>query len=153
MNFDSLFTVCNYGILPFWALLVLAPRARVTAWLVHYPVVPVVLGVVYGVLLFTGSAPPSEANMGSLAGVSAMFSVPRILTAGWIHYLIFDLFVGAWETRDALRRGIPHWLVAPCLVLTLMLGPLGLLAYLGLRFARTRVLGLDETGPSSAKSA
>jgi hypothetical protein len=137
--------------LPFWALLVLAPRARLTALLVHHPVVPAVLGVVYGALLFTGSEPPAEANMGSLSGVSALFSVPRILTAGWIHYLIFDLFVGAWETRDAVRRGIPHWQVAPCLVLTLMLGPLGLLVYLSLRFAHTRILGFEE-GPSAARS-
>jgi Domain of unknown function (DUF4281) len=153
MEIDSLFRVCNLGILPFWALLALAPRARVTAHLVHQPVVPVLLGVVYGALIFSGSPAPPEGNMGTLAGVSVLFSVPRILTAGWIHYLVFDLFVGAWEARDAARRGISHWLVVPCLALTLMLGPLGLLAYLGLRFARARVLGLDETGSSSAQSA
>jgi Domain of unknown function (DUF4281) len=151
MSLDDLFRVCNFGILPFWALLALAPRARVTALLVHLPVVPAVLGIVYGVLIFTGSPPPAEGNMGTLAGVTALFSVPRVLTAGWIHYLIFDLFVGAWETRDAARRGIPHWLVVPCLGLTLMLGPLGLLAYLGVRFARTRVLGLGEL-PSAAQA-
>lgn len=146
---ETLFKLCNTGILPFWALLVLAPRARVTALLVHQPVVPILLGVVYGALIFGGGAAPADGNMGSLAGVSALFSVPSILTAGWIHYLIFDLFVGAWEARDAARRGVPHWLVVPCLVLTLMLGPLGLLAYLGVRFARTRLLGLDEQAPTA----
>jgi hypothetical protein len=144
MAYDTLFRVCNVGILPFWLLLTFAPRARVTALLVHQPLVPIFLGMLYGILLFTGSAPPPEGNMGSLTGVSALFSVPRVLTAAWIHYLIFDLFVGAWEVRDAARRGISHWLVVPCLGLTLMLGPLGLLAYLAVRFARTRVLGLDE---------
>jgi hypothetical protein len=144
MSYDNLFRLCNLGIVPFWLLLAFAPRARLTALLVHVPVVPILLGTLYGILLFTGDAPPAEGNMGSLAGVSALFSVPRVLTAGWIHYLIFDLFVGAWETRDAARRGVSHWLVVPCLGLTLMLGPLGLLAYLGVRFARTRVLGLNE---------
>jgi hypothetical protein len=151
MTMDSLFRVCNLGILPFWVLLAVAPRARVTVWLVHAPLVPALLGVVYGVLIFTGSPPPDDGNMSSLAGVSALFSAPRVLTAGWIHYLIFDLFVGAWETRDAGRRGIPHWLVVPCLGLTLMLGPLGLLVYLGVRFARTRVLGLDEAAAVGAE--
>jgi hypothetical protein len=150
MTIDSLFRLCNFGILPFWLLLALAPRSRATALLVHQPVVPSLLGLVYGVLLFSGSPAPTEANMGSLAGVSALFSVPRILTAGWIHYLIFDLFVGAWEARDAARRGVPHWLLVPCLGLTLMFGPLGLLAYLAVRFARTRVLGLDEPTASLA---
>lgn len=144
MPYDTLFRVCNFGILPFWLLLAFAPRARLTALLVHLPLVPILLGTLYGILLFTGSPPPPEGNMGSLAGVSALFSVPRVLTAAWIHYLIFDLFVGAWQTRDAARRGVSHWLVVPCLALTLMLGPLGLLAYLGVRYARTRVLGLDE---------
>jgi hypothetical protein len=74
------------------------------------------------------------------------FSVPHIVVAGWIHYLIFDLFVGAWETRDAQRRGIPHLLVIPCLIVTLMIGPVGLLLYVLVRFFSKRVLEYDEAG-------
>ncbi len=151
MDLATLFAICNYGVLPFWALLVLAPRSRATALLVHRPVVPVVLGVVYGVLLFSGDEPPGDANMGTLEGVTTLFSIPQVVLAGWIHYLVFDLFVGAWQSRDAARRGIPHLLVAPCLVLTLMLGPLGLLAYLVVRFARTRATSLAETGDDAGE--
>ena len=71
---------------------------------------------------------------------------PSIVVAGGIHYLIFDLFVGAWETRDAQRRGISHWLVVPCLLATLMIGPVGLLLYILVRFASKRVLEYDESG-------
>jgi hypothetical protein len=53
--------------------------------------------------------------------------------AGWIHYLAFDLFVGAWEVRDAQRQGIHHLLVIPCLLATLMAGPAGLALYWLLR--------------------
>jgi len=73
------------------------------------------------------------AGFSSLHGVAAFFSSPYALTAGWVHYLVFDLFVGAWETRDAKRRGIPHLLVIPCLVVTLVVGPVGLLLYIVLR--------------------
>jgi hypothetical protein len=73
------------------------------------------------------------------------FSAPHIVVAGWIHYLIFDLFVGAWESRDAVRRGVPLWLVIPCLLGTLMFGPLGLLLYLTVRFFSTQVLEYEET--------
>ena len=45
----------------------------------------------------------------------------------------FDLFIGGWEGRDAQRRGIPPLLVVPALVLTVFLGPSGLLLYLALR--------------------
>jgi hypothetical protein len=73
------------------------------------------------------------------------FSAPNIVVAGWIHYLIFDLFVGAWESRDAVRRGVPHWLVIPCLLGTLMFGPIGLLLYVTARFFSTRALEYEET--------
>jgi hypothetical protein len=62
-----------------------------------------------------------------------LFTEPALLLAGWVHYLAFDLFVGAWELRDAQQRGVPHAAVIPCLVVTFMLGPIGLLAYFGLR--------------------
>jgi hypothetical protein len=71
----------------------------------------------------------------SLAGVSALFSSPWLLLAGWIHSLAFDLLVGTWEVRDALARDIPHLLVVPCLALTFMFGPAGWLLYSGLRLA------------------
>ena len=56
-----------------------------------------------------------------------------MLLAGWTHYLAFDLFIGGWEVRDAQRRGIPHLLVVPALVLTFLFGPAGLLLYLAIR--------------------
>ena len=61
-----------------------------------------------------------------------------------------DLFVGAWEVRDSHRLGIHHLAVVPCLVFTLTLGPLGLLAYLALRYGLSRNVLL---GPSPAPAA
>jgi hypothetical protein len=74
------------------------------------------------------------------------FAAPHLVLAGWIHYLIFDLFIGAWETRDAARRGIAHLWVIPCLLATLMAGPLGLLLYVVVRFFSVQALEYDETG-------
>jgi hypothetical protein len=50
-----------------------------------------------------------------------------------VHYLAFDLFVGGWEVRDAVARGVSRWLVAPCLLLTFIFGPAGWLAYYAVR--------------------
>ena len=52
---------------------------------------------------------------------------------GWIHFLGFDLFVGASIALDAERVGISHVWCLPILRLTLMYGTVGLLAYLALR--------------------
>ena len=85
-------------------------------------------------------------ELSSLYGVMVAFSAPHIVAAGWIHFLIFDLFVGAWEARDAQRRGVPHLLLVPCLIVTLMIGPVGLLLYVLVRFFNKRVLEYDEGG-------
>ena len=83
--------------------------------------------------------------------MQALFTRPEATLAGWIHYLVFDLFVGAWIARDAVRRGIHPVAVAPCLVLTLMFGPVGLFCYAALRFALQRTGTLMETAePASA---
>ncbi|MCA9606244.1 MAG: DUF4281 domain-containing protein, partial [Myxococcales bacterium] len=64
--------------------------------------------------------------------------------ACWLHYLIFDLFVGAWEVRDAERLGLSHLFVVPSLVLTLMFGPVGLMSWLAVRAIAKRRFALVE---------
>lgn len=81
-------------------------------------------------VLFFGQA---DGGFGSLAGVMKLFTNPWAVLAGWVHYLAFDLFVGAWEVRDAEQHGVSHLLVVPCLFFTFMLGPIGLLMYMGAR--------------------
>ena len=49
----------------------------------------------------------AEGGFGSLADVATLFGKPELLLAGWIHYLAFDLFIGAWEVRDAQRNEHP----------------------------------------------
>ena len=146
MPLETLFKVACYSVIPFWLLLIVAPRWPWTQRLVHGPVVLLLLTPIYAYLLFGYAPSPEGMEFTSLYGVMVGFSVPHIVVAGWIHYLIFDLFVGAWEARDAQRRGIPHFLVVPCLVLTLMIGPVGLLLYVLVRFFRKRSLEYDETG-------
>lgn len=145
MTLETLFKIANYSVLPFWVLLAVAPRSLWTQRLVHGPVVVLFLAPLYAYLLFGHGSSAEEANMTSLFGVVAAFSVPHVTLAGWIHYLIFDLFVGAWEIRDSQRLGISHWLVLPCLFFTLMLGPIGLLLYVLVRFATKRTVSFTAS--------
>jgi hypothetical protein len=148
MSLDALFGVANASVMPAWLLLAVAPRWVWTRRLVHSLLYPVVLGSVYAayaIASFVFSSPPDDAGFGTLQGVVKLFEVPQLAFIGWVHYLVFDLFVGAWEARDAQRRDIPHALLVPCLFFTLMLGPLGLLLYVAIRFALRRATGLDES--------
>jgi Domain of unknown function (DUF4281) len=147
MTPDVAFSIANSIVLLFWALLILAPRWAVTRALCHMPWVPLALAVVYAVYAVPGFFPgrgPDGGGFGSLSEVMILFTSPTAVLAGWVHYLVFDLFVGAWESRDAERLGISHWMVAPCLALTLLLGPLGLACYLTLRWVIKRRLSLQE---------
>jgi hypothetical protein len=137
---ESIFSACSTLALLGWALLVFLPRQR-HAHLVAAVGIPLTLSVVYLVLIVQHFG-RSEGGFGSLSDVAQLFSNPALLLAGWVHYLAFDLFIGAWESRDAQRHGIPHLLVVPCLLLTFMLGPIGLLTYWGLRTFRTRSVQL-----------
>ncbi|HAH08615.1 MAG TPA: DUF4281 domain-containing protein [Alphaproteobacteria bacterium] len=145
---DEVYTFANNAILPFWALLLILPRWIGTQILVHSVAMPVLLGLTYvwyfATGAFFGPGVPPEASFGTLEGVMAFFTIKEAVVAGWVHYLVFDLFVGAWITRDAARRGISHWFVVPCLPLTLLLGPIGLLTYLIIRFALKQAWTLDE---------
>ncbi|RYU75832.1 ABA4-like family protein [Hymenobacter persicinus] len=128
---ELLFSLANAGALLGWLLLVLTPRGRLTRALVHSGTLPLTLAAAYVLLLAThylGSA-AGRGGFGSLAAVAALFQDPWALLAGWVHYLCFDLAVGAWLARDAHRRGLPHALLVPCLLLTFLAGPGGLLLY------------------------
>jgi hypothetical protein len=131
MTAAQLFSILNLMALAAWLPLVFLPRARWAATVVPVAV-PALLAVVY-VVLVVASLPWSEGGFSSLADVRALFDDPRVLLAGWTHYLAFDLFVGGWEVRDAQRHGIRHLFVVPALALTFLFGPAGLLMYLSVR--------------------
>lgn len=130
------FSVGNLLVLPLWLLLVVSlfvSTIRVVAITAARFVAPALLGVAYLLLIVTGFGEAQGGGFGSIAEVRALFASDAALAAGWLHYLAFDLFVGSWEAEDAAARRVPAVLVVPCLVLTLLAGPVGLLLYLLLR--------------------
>ena len=144
MRIEAIVAVFNYGILVFWILLAIAPRWKGTQAIVHSAIVPLVLATAYSILILTDRPGPQGGNFLSLDGVMKIFTSPQTVVAAWIHYLVGDLFLGAWEVRDAQRIGIPHVAVLPCLFLTLMFGPVGLASYLALRLIWKKKLTLVE---------
>ena len=102
-------------------------------------VVPFCLGLVYlSLVVSQASAWPEGGGFGSVQEVAVLFENPYMLTAGWMHYLAFDLFVGCWEMQDSHKHQIPHAVVVPCLLFTFLLGPVGLVGYLLVRWVTAR---------------
>ncbi len=139
MAAETIFSICNTLVLPGWFLLLLFPNWKWTTRLITSTLIPAVLGAVYlGLFVSQIQVVPEGGGFGSVTGVAALFSNPYLLTAGWVHYLAFDLFVGSWEVRDAKEQGINRFLLMPCLLLTFMLGPTGLVLYLCIRGVKTK---------------
>ncbi|MEM7490787.1 MAG: ABA4-like family protein [Pseudomonadota bacterium] len=137
MFLDLLFSLSFLVALVGWIALAVAPLRPGLLLRIGGRVVPVILSVGY-VLLAATYFPDASGGLTSLPEALVFFTAPGVLLAGWVHYLAFDLVVGAWAVRDARTRGVPHLAVLPCLVLTMMLGPVGFLAYMAVRaiFAR-----------------
>ena len=137
VDFSTAFTIANLCIVPFWLLLILAPRWHITDVLSQSVLVPIGFGIVYSAFAFGGAffGPnvPEGGGFGSFEAVMILFTSPPAVLAGWIHYLVGDFFMGAWEARDAKKRGMSHLVLIPCLIATFLLGPFGILLYLVVR--------------------
>ncbi len=100
---------------------------RAWTWRITGIAIPAVLALAYVYLLMNNSDANPEGGFGSIEAVRALFSDDPALAAGWIHYLAFDLFIGTWIVRAGLASGVHPVLLLPCLPLTFLLGPAGLL--------------------------
>ncbi len=137
MTPEQIFPIANYVAMAGWLILILGSRTRWAATLVSGALLPLLLAALYAGLVAAHWG-ETEGGFASLASVAALFSNSWLLLAGWVHYLAFDLFVGSWEARDAQTHGVPVWALVPCLLLTFLFGPAGLLAYFAIRSARSR---------------
>lgn len=138
---STAFSIGGYLAMLGWAGLLVslfAASARAIAQLAARLAIPALLAIAYGLLIWTGFGEAEGGGFGSITEVRALFASDSALAAGWLHYLAFDLFVGSWIASDGIERRIPALLILPCLPLTFLFGPLGLLLYLALRLALQR---------------
>jgi hypothetical protein len=132
MSLDMIFSLCMGLAVVGWVALVFSPLwqprliqvARIIACL---------LALAYLAQMFATTQPVEGGGFMTLAGVTALFSLPGNVMLGWTHFLAFDLFVGSWETEDAARIGLAHWALLIPLALTFLIGPVGLLTYAAIR--------------------
>ena len=136
MDLERIFSLASVIATVGWLFLIVVPKRPLPLHVagVFFPLLLALMYFYFIAMHIRGA----EGGFGSLADVAMLFQRRELLLAGWIHYLCFDLFIGAWEVRDSQRNGIPHLVVIPCLIMTFMLGPIGLLFYFAIRSAKLR---------------
>ena len=135
---EQAFTLASTAAMLGWLLLVgavlAAPgKARKGLLWTGGRLVPLLLAAAYLALLMWHWRSAPGGHFGSLDGVATLFASRGKLVGGWVHFLAFDLFIGRWMIDDVLARRAPRWHLLPCLPLTFLYGPVGLLLHFGLR--------------------
>ncbi len=129
MSAEQLFTIANQTALVGWAILVFLPRRWDPLFWVPQFIIPGVLSLGYATLALLHFG-QGDGGFGSIADVRTLFENDHVLLAGWIHYLAFDLFIGAWIARRSDALGIPRLIQTVFLGFTFMFGPAGLFMFL-----------------------
>ncbi len=144
---ETLFSLANLYIMPFWVLMIFLPRWRWTQRLMRslWPFVP--LALLYTIWIVPAFATGAAADIANptMNGIAALLGTPEGAAVGWVHFLVFDLFVGRWAYLDSQKINLSPWLMAPILFLTLMAGPLGWLLYAVARGFKTKDVWLVES--------
>jgi ABA4-like protein len=145
---ETLFQISNILVLPFWLLMIVLPHWRWTKRVIGSPWIAAPTAMIYAILVLPSAATLLSAlAQPSLAGIAALLGTPQAAAIAWAHFLTFDLLTGRWAYLDSRARKISAWVMAPILLLTFLLGPLGFLLYLLVRSAASLA---DGRGPAIA---
>ena len=148
LTLENIFLLSNWGVIPFWLLLLFSPNSTFTRILVHSILIPLLLGIAYVFIVYKIYLNDNFFNgFGLYLGIEnlyAVFSDENFLLIFWLHFLSLSLFVGAWIARDSTRYSIPKVLMALSLITTYFTGPLGIFLYWVIRIFFAKKISLNE---------
>lgn len=147
MSMETLFAISSPIAMLGWIALIISPIIPKWSDRIATYISPGLLSLAYMSLILAFWA-NAEGGFDTLANVQLLFTQSEIAMAGWLHYLAFDLFMGAWIVREARKASISHWFIIPILPMTLLFGPIGFVLFLALKAG----LSLRRDQASSTKS-
>ena len=148
LTLENIFLFSNWGIIPFWLLLLFTPNGTITRILIHSILIPLLLGsayifVVYKIYQNGNFFDGFELYLG-IENLYAVFSDENFLLIFWLLFLSISLFTGAWIARDSARHLIPKFLTSISLIITYFTGPLGIFVYWLIRIFFAKKISLNE---------
>tara|TARA_X000001036_G_scaffold239391_1_gene223251 strand:- start:153 stop:623 length:471 start_codon:yes stop_codon:yes gene_type:complete len=148
LTYENIYLMANWGVIPFWLLLIILPNHGVTNFFVQSIIAPLLLAGAYSFVAYNifleGNILDSFELYSGLNGLYSMFSSESFLLVFWIHFLAISLFIGAWISRDAQRYMIPRFFVIISLILTYFTGPLGLFIYWFIRIFFAKKINFND---------
>tara|TARA_A100001011_G_scaffold369077_1_gene424050 strand:+ start:383 stop:853 length:471 start_codon:yes stop_codon:yes gene_type:complete len=148
LTLENIFLFSNWGVIPFWLLLLFSPNSSFTRFLVHSIIIPLMLGIAYIFIayqIYLGDNLLDGFGLYlGLENLYAVFSDEKFLLIFWLHFLSISLFTGAWIARDSTRYSIPRSLTSLSLITTYFTGPLGIFLYWVIRIFFAKKISLNE---------
>ncbi len=148
LDYENIYLIANWGILPFWLLLIILPGHGLTNFLVHSIIIPLFLATAYGFVAYNifleGNILDSFELYRGLEGLYALFSEESFLLIFWLHFLSISLFMGSWIARDSQKYMVPKFFTIISLILTYFTGPVGLLIYWFIRIFFAKKISIND---------
>ena len=148
LTYENIYLLANWGVIPFWLLLIILPNNSLTNFFVQSIIAPLILGSAYIFVAYQiflqGEMLNSFELYKDLDGLYSMFSSEAFLLIFWLHFLSISLFLGAWIVRDSNKYLVPKFLVLISLILTYFTGPIGLTFYWFLRIFFSKKISFHD---------
>ena len=149
LTFENIYLWTNFGVLPFWLLLMFLPNSKFTQFFINSIILPLILAICYIFIInqiFLLDEPIYDILKIyiSLDGLYTAFSTDSFLLLFWLHFISINLFLGSWISRDGVKYIIPKGLVFIPLVLVYLTGPVGLVLYWFIRIFYSKKLGFHD---------
>ena len=148
LSYENIYLIANWGVIPFWLLLIFFPHNKITSFLTQSIISPLLLAIGYVYLSYTiyleGNILDGFELYNGLDGLYSMFANEALLLIFWLHFLAVSLFAGSWIVRDGRKYFIPRIILIPSLILTYFSGPIGLVIYWFMRIFFARKVSFDD---------
>ena len=146
---EMLYYWVNLGILPFWLILIFFPYSNLSKYFVTsiFPIFILVGAYIFVLYKSYLNAYNFEDNFNlylSIENLSNLFSDKSFLIIFWIHFISINLFTGGWIVRDSQKFVINKFLVGIPLVITYLIGPIGLFIYWLIRIFYAKNINLYD---------
>ena len=149
LTFENIYLWTNFGILPFWLMLIIFPNSKFTQFFVNSIIFPLILStvyiyIIYQIILLDEPIFNVFKLYLSLDNLYTVFATESFLLVFWLHFLALNLFLGSWISRDGVKYNMSRGLVSVPLILVYFTGPLGLVLYWIIRVFYAKRLGFHD---------
>tara|TARA_B110001450_G_C17518483_1_gene439529 strand:- start:44 stop:517 length:474 start_codon:yes stop_codon:yes gene_type:complete len=134
LTLSNIYLWATLGVLPFWLILIIIPNSNITKFLLNSILLPLIISGIYIYVIYQAFLLGEDffeifnLYLG-LENLTVVFSTETFLLIFWLHFLILNILLGTWVSRDSLKYSIPKPFVILTLLMVYFVGPIGLVFY------------------------